>query len=69
MKLLTYLFIPDNINSNIIHVLQIFGQNFRLSYRENISRKQDTSKVLCVTKNNIIGLSGESVGNNLNMID
>ena len=49
-----------------MHVLEIFGQNVRFGYRENIIRKEGTSKVLCLTKNNIIGSSSESIGNNFN---
>ena len=44
----------------------MFGQNVRFGYRETFIRKEGTSKVLYLTKNNIIGPSGESVGNNLN---
>ena len=47
-------------------MLEIFGQNVRFGYRENFIRKEGTSKVLYLTKNNIIGSNGESVGNNLN---
>ena len=47
-------------------MLEIFGQSVRFGYRENFIRKEGISKVLYLTKNNIIGSSGESVGNNLN---
>ena len=47
-------------------MLEIFGRNVRFVYREYVIRMEGTSKVLYVTKNNVFGSSGESIGNNLN---